>query len=438
VTAHSDFRHVGGGAKGLFLAMRYVFVTATAYLLVFRPDGGAVAPAQALAIVWGLASTVLLSLVPRRMLFAAWLAAPLLIADTAWVTWALHSAGAASSDFFLLYFFVLLLAAIGEKPPMVVLGAVSISAISIHGGWGGTAGWTTPVLLRIVFLFTVALFYGHVLGRVRAERRRAERSIEWARSLEDKVAVRTAELHRLYEASRDASRAKTDFLASMSHEVRTPLHIIIGYADMLCDDAPPPEGTIALAERIRRAASGLLHLVDQVLEMGRLEAGRVQADLRPVPVLAFTEALRRREWISPLPGVAMRWDVDAGAARIDTDPPKLEIVLANLVTNALKYTHAGEVAITVRSRKDARFVDFRVDDTGPGIPPQKLARIREPFHESAAPGPHKLEGVGLGLAIVYRYATLLGADVEVRSDLGLGTSFTIAVPRHDDTTADAA
>ena len=109
-----------------------------------------------------------------------------------------------------------------------------------------------------------------------------------------------------------------------------------------------------------------------------------------------------------------------------TDPAKLQIVLSNLVTNALKYTREGHVNVTVEERHAV--VDFAVADTGPGIPEAQLAHIREPFHESSGTAGHRIAGIGLGLAIVHRYAALLGVDVDVRSTVGVGTCFVVAVP----------
>jgi signal transduction histidine kinase len=181
---------------------------------------------------------------------------------------------------------------------------------------------------------------------------------------------------------------------------------------------------------VRSAAAGLLHLVDGVLEIGRLEAGRVRVDIRRVPVAAFADELAHREWLAPHPGVTLRWDVRAADACIETDPAKLGIVLTNLVTNALKYTRAGEVVVTVRDGQGpGTSVDFEVADTGPGIPPAQLAHIREPFHETTGAASHSVGGVGLGLALVFRYAALLGAAVQVESSVGVGTTFVVVVPR---------
>jgi len=423
VATEQEFRHVGGGSKGLFLALRYVFIVTASYLLLFEGRPGPATPGTALAIAAALASNVGLSFLPQGVLFAWWLAAPLLFADAIWVAWLLLVSGGAGEEFFLLYFFVLLLAAVGESLPMVVLGAVVTGGLNLWFTWS-RAAWTSGALLRVVFFVSVALFYGHVLTRLKRERIRGDRSAEWARLLEAKVFERTAQLHRLYEESRAASRAKSDCLASMSHELRTPLHIIIGYAEMLREGIPADE-VDELAGRVRSAATGLLTLVDGVLEMGRLESGTVPIVPRRVPVADFVEQLQQREWLTPLPGVTLRWDRGPARAEVETDPGKLQIMLANLLTNALKYTTEGSVALRVRDESDA--VVFEVADTGPGIPPERLARMREPFHESTA-GAQRVHGIGLGLAIVHGYAALLKAGVEVGSVVGRGTTFRVRVP----------
>jgi signal transduction histidine kinase len=417
------FRHVGGGPRGMFLALRYVFIITASYLLLFQAPETSVSPTTALTIASAMASNVALSLMPAGVLFAWWVQGPVLVLDTGWVAWALHASGAASDEFFLLYFFVLLLAAVGESLPMVVLGAVLASVVNVWVGWH-SAMWTSPTLLRVVFFFSVSLFYGHVLTCLKQERLRGDRSAEWARVLETKVLERTKQLHELYERARGAARAKTDFMSSMSHELRTPLHIVIGYSEMLRDRERPHDDVEELATRIHGASTGLLSLVDGVLEMGRLESGRVPVNPRRLSIDRFIEDLKHREWIAPLPGVTLRWEGRPSATEFETDPGKLQIVLSNLITNALKFTTEGEVALRVEEEPDA--VVFEVVDTGPGIPPERLAHIREPFHESSAST--RIRGVGLGLAIVHGYAALLNAAVDVASVVGCGTTFRVRVP----------
>ena len=424
----SEFRHLRGGHKGVFLALRYVFIIAASYLLIFHAPEPVLGAIPALAIAAALASNVVLSFVSPAVLFAWWFEAPLLIADTLWVSWTLHSTRALDGEFFLLYFFVLLLTTVGEDLVMVMLGTTLVCVVNVYASWGARM-WASPPLLRVLFLFTAALFYGHVLSRLKRERQRADRNLLWAQELETKVAERTAELERLYEQSRAASSAKSDFMARMSHELRTPLHIIVGYADMLLDHAAPTQDECdALVGHIRRGGVELLHLVDSVLEIGRLDAGRGRIRVRPVALASFVEELRHRNWISTFPGVTVRWQIEPSSLDIQTDPGKLQIILGNLITNAIKYTREGSIVVTARDRPDGEGVEFGVRDTGAGIPPEQLARIHEPFHDSES-GAHKLDGVGLGLAIVYGYAALLGVEVSVCSMVGHGTSFRLDVPR---------
>ena len=351
----------------------------------------------------------------------------MLVADALWVSWTLHFTRALDGEFLLLYFFVLLLTMVGEDLVMVVLGAVVVSAVNAYASWG-TRAWASPVLLRVVFLFTVALFYGHVLSSLKRERQRGAQTLRWARELETKVAERTAELNRLYDESRAASAGKSEFIASMSHELRTPLHVIIGYTDMLLDHAATTRAECdRLIGRIRCAGSELLHLVDSVLDIVRLEAGRVCIEPRTVSLAAFVDELRQREWMAPAADVTLHWDIESSPTEIETDPAKLQIVLCNLISNAIKYTRAGSIVVSVRDLPDLRQVEFGVEDTGPGIPAAQLATVHEPFHESG-PSAHKLAGVGLGLTIVYRYAQQLGTELTARSTVGAGTAFRIRVP----------
>ncbi len=189
----SQFRHLGGGRKGLFLLLRYVFIAAASYLVLLQRSE--VEASHALMIAMALSSNVALSLVSPALVFSWYVEAPILIADTLWVSWALHSAGAAGQEFFLLYFFVLSLAALGESLFLVLLGSTMLSLINIY-----LSGWHPNNLIQVVFFYTVALFYGYVIKEIKSERQRADRGILWVRELEEKVEERTRELSRLYDA----------------------------------------------------------------------------------------------------------------------------------------------------------------------------------------------------------------------------------------------
>jgi len=267
-----------------------------------------------------------------------------------------------------------------------------------------------------------------VLREIRRERLRADTGFAWARELEAKVAERTAGLRKLYEQSRAASAAKSDFVASMSHELRTPLNIIIGYADMLLDEPAPstPQQREPILRRVREAAANLLTLVNGVLDLGKLESGKMPISMQPVFVDRLAAELKQREHLPTAPGVEMRWEVPAMLPIIETDPEKLAIVLDNLINNAIKFTSSGVVTVSFRDFPDERAMEVEVEDTGMGIEDAQLTAIFDPFHQTESG--RDRGGVGLGLSIVKSYAELLGGVVEVRSALGEGSSFVVRLP----------
>ena len=426
------FRHLGGGRKGLFLLLRYVFIIAASYLLIFRDGNPVFVPSYAAMIAVALASNVGLSFMEQDFIFAWYVEAPVLIADTLWVSWALYSTSAGGQELFLLYFFVLFLAALGESLIMVLLGSTLVSTANVYLSSTSGTLWTSPHLLRVSFFYSVALFYGYVIGQIKRERQRADKGFAWAKELEAKVAERTADLTRLYQESRVASRLKSEFLANMSHELITPLHIILGYTDLLL------AGTIGSTEeerkqvvgRIQAAAADQLHLVDSILDLGRIESGKMPVSKQPVPLARFVEELQQHQRIAPAPGVGLHWEVAANLPFIETDPGKLAGVLENLIDNAIKFTTAGAITVTVRDLPDTKEVEFRIDDTGPGIAEEDLPAIFEAFRQVDGSIVRRHGGAGLGLTIASKYVSLLGGTIVVHSILGRGTSFTVTLPYH--------
>jgi signal transduction histidine kinase len=168
-----------------------------------------------------------------------------------------------------------------------------------------------------------------------------------------------------------------------------------------------------------------MQLVDSVLDLGKLDAGKVPVAVEPVELAAWLAEQRDRDRLPLHDGVELAWRIPAPLPTLQTDPAKLRIVLDNLVNNAIKFTVRGAITIDVRS--DGHRVELVVADTGPGIPERDLGRIFEPFHQ-AGDGRQGQGGVGLGLAIVDRYTQLLGGTVRVVSTLGLGTTFTVTLP----------
>ena len=237
------------------------------------------------------------------------------------------------------------------------------------------------------------------------------------------------------EAER-ASRAKSDFLAMMSHELRTPLNAIAGYAELieLGVRGAVSDAQVADLQKIRQNQRHLLGLINSVLNFARLDAGRVMYDMANVPLAAALRAvesliepqLRERALVYQLAPC----DV-AVTARADSE--KLQQILLNLLGNAAKFTAAGG-RIELSCRVEARQVHVSVRDTGVGIPPEQYERIFEPFVQGNRATRSSKEGVGLGLAISRELARGMGGELVVESAVGVGSTFTLTLPRGPDRT----
>jgi signal transduction histidine kinase/ligand-binding sensor domain-containing protein len=248
-----------------------------------------------------------------------------------------------------------------------------------------------------------------------------------ARELEDLVADRTKLLLVEKERTEEANRVKSQFLANVTHDLRTPLNAIIGYADLLSEQAGE-RGLEEFAEdlgRIRRAAEHQLALVNDVLDLAKVEAGRLDVTAETVDLprflgdlLATVEPMVRRN------GNALETEGVEEAGLVRTDPTRLRQILLNLLSNAARHTSNGVVRLEAsRAGGDAL---LRVRDTGVGMSPEEVAGL---FREYAqAKGGDPRGGTGLGLAISRRLARLLGGDISVESAPGRGSAFTLRIP----------
>lgn len=274
------------------------------------------------------------------------------------------------------------------------------------------------------------LFFGHPEPGVftAREERIATGIAGWAAVAMDNARLFEAE-HRARAEAERANRAKSDFLATMSHELRTPLNAMIGYADLLLAGVPEPipAGPRGKVERIGISAHHLLQLIDEVLSFSRLEAGEervLSAEFELDELLDEVEAL-----IEPI-ALAKRIEFERHAPRgisLQSDARKIRQVLLNLMGNAVKFTDAGTVSLTVE--EVGPDVLFHVADTGPGIEARHLERIFEPFWQVESGATRTKEGTGLGLSVSRRLARLLGGDIAVRSEPGRGTTFTTMLPK---------
>ncbi len=236
-----------------------------------------------------------------------------------------------------------------------------------------------------------------------------------------------AETHAA-EAAR-ANRSKSDFLASVSHELRTPLNIIFGYTDLLLEDAfnNEREKNDAL-NRIRTQSGNLLDMIQAMLDINKLEAGGITIESSEFRIGDFLEHLKTAipaSWTKE--DVAIHWKVDVADTVMHSDAGKVEIILRNLIHNALKYTDDGEVRISAAAVPGNCKVGFTIGDTGQGIPREDLEHIFQMFQQSSQ-APPRQGGVGLGLFLAKQLTTALGGSIHADSDLGIGSQFTVELP----------
>jgi PAS domain S-box-containing protein len=271
-----------------------------------------------------------------------------------------------------------------------------------------------------------------------AARKAAEDREQELRALADQLTRNAAELKLRSSEAEDArhradeaNRAKGQFLAAMSHELRTPLNAIGGYADLLIMglSGPVNDKQVQQLERIKRSQGHLLGIINDILNFSRIEAGQLTYDIGPVVVREVVESVA--EMVAPQAAArGLRLDTGKCSAEIVAlgDRAKLEQIVLNLVSNAVKFTDAGgQITLRCELGTDER-VALIVHDTGMGISPEKLDAIFEPFVQVGRTLTTPSEGAGLGLAISRDLARAMGCDVTVTSTVGMGSEFTLIMP----------
>jgi signal transduction histidine kinase/CHASE3 domain sensor protein len=262
-----------------------------------------------------------------------------------------------------------------------------------------------------------------------------------------RIAAEAFERARLFDAEREAraaaeaaNRAKAAFLASMSHELRTPLQAALGFSQLIRSGlyGPVTDEQSEVLGRVERSQTHLAHLIDDILDFARLEAGRVRITLDAVPISdMFGDLAPIVEPQAAAKRVTLALDRPTDALTVTADKHRLQQILINLLTNAIKFTPEGGTIRVEASREDGHGV-VRVCDTGVGIPADRLESIFEPFGQVDAELTRTVSGVGLGLAISRDLARMMGGDLTVSSTVGKGSTFAVSLPVAAETDGDGS
>jgi signal transduction histidine kinase len=238
------------------------------------------------------------------------------------------------------------------------------------------------------------------------------------------------ELRQAKDAAEESTRLKTQFLANMSHELRTPLTAIIGYADLqlmgITGEVSPKQREYL--DRIQVNGRHLISMINEVLDLSRIDAGRLELNERGVPLVDLAHQWQSQtEVLARDKGLAFSLEVDPALPPVIlADPDRLTQIALNLLSNAIKFTDKGSIDLALCCSENNWYL--RVEDTGKGIPTEAQAYVFDEFRQADSSSTRQHDGTGLGLAIVRRLSHLMGGRVELTSEVGTGSTFTVTLP----------
>jgi signal transduction histidine kinase len=390
--------------KPSVILIRWPVVIICTYLLLY-PSVDLVPPWLSYgAVLVYLASNVGLYFLPGDR-FSSWsFYYPLVVADTIILTLSLVINGYSQMEFYLSFFVVILGSCIIEDAK--ARAAVTVAAPLFYSAslLSSPDSFDTSVFLRLPFLFVVSLFYGYFTQFIRSER---------ARHQEEEL----------------RNRGRKEVLNIMSHEFRTPLNVISGYAQAIKDKTwgevtPGQEDAL---KRIILQSEHLMDIVNAVLDITRIETGELAVEREELPLSDYLEEIRRK-FVPLQNSVALKWAIPEALPKVNADRMKLTIILQNLINNALKFTEKGSVSITARAVASHKRVEIEVKDTGIGIPKEAHDLIFEKYQQADPSSTRHYGGIGLGLYIVKVFTDLLGGTINLDSEPDKGSTFTLSFP----------
>ena len=391
--------------KASVVLIRWPVVIICSYLLLYPSSH--VIPQSVLhgLILAYIASNVVLYFVSEERFLSPSFYYPIVILDTVVLTLSLIINGNVEADFYLTYFLLIIICCIFEDPKILTVVSVFAPLVYTLLLFQSAGSIHPSVFLRLPFLFVVSLFYGYFAQLIRAQR-------------------------ALKEEAEQKSRGKKEVLDIVSHEFRTPLNLISGYAQVLKSKTlgdVTEEQEQALA-KILRQSDNLLHLVNSILDLTRIEAGELPLQREEIRLPEYLQQMKLNHEVILDKPLSLQWTFPPDLPTIISDKAKLTIILQNLINNAIKFTDKGSIQVSTRWRADKRALELEVADTGAGIPKEALPIIFDKFRQVDSSITRVHGGIGLGLHIVKAFTEMLGGTVAVRSELDKGSTFTLTLP----------
>jgi signal transduction histidine kinase len=393
--------------RDTIIALQWLVAVGISYLVFAVQDWNLTDPVAGMLISVCLLSAVILQRIPDRIFAKPFIEPGLIMVDSLLVVSALILREQTPWDLLLLFFFCVFIAAMGENLIQIGIASALLSVVFLFFfSPNATAALTisSDLLIRVPFMFGISIFYGYMTGQIRREKRRMEQMEE-------------------------AVRARRQFVCALAHDIKTPLNVIGGYAELLAGEYGGPKDPaerVSYLKHIRENLDRVFQLVTDFLTVSKLESSGLEAakDLVQLNEIAEDVVLQQMV-IARDKNLKLTLDLDKTLKPVMGDNNQLQRVLSNLVGNAIKFTPGGG-SISVRSRMVGKDVSIEVADTGPGIPAEEIPELFSEFRRLN--GSINTEGTGLGLFIVKTIVEAHDGTVAVDSGKGVGSTFRILLP----------
>ena len=393
--------------KNNIIAVQWLVAIITSYLVFVSHDWSLSDPLSALLVLMCLASATALQRIPDQYFEKHVIELGLLLLNSILVVSAITLSKETPWDLLLLFFFCVFIAAIGENLIQIGVGCVLLSLaflVFLSPNAADVSAIEPNFLMRVPFMFGISIFYGHLASQVKREKRQVEKMEE-------------------------SMRLKRQFVCALAHDIKTPLNVILGHAELLAEeDARPtnPADKLFSIQCIRKNIENIVKLITDLLAFSKLETLKLDSMKNLVQMNAIAEDVVLGQMVTARDkNLNLTLDLANNLKPMLGDNDQMQRALGNLVGNAIKFTPSGG-SITVTSEMIKNDISLKVTDTGCGIPEEELSGLFSEFKRLK--GTANIEGTGLGLFIVKTIVETHNGTVAVESKEGVGTTFTISLP----------